>query len=128
MKELLEKWAGLENEECRRVGYYLIVPETDGHQFYVYGDYANDLSKSELGRIQMAVQEAIEARQTWAYHVDNIFRPNSGDSPCVMGHSAGVWPMDDGIITESSPYFEGHGDTAAEALLSAYLAALEVKA
>jgi hypothetical protein len=129
VRELLNQWAHLEPERvkcswdgCLGVAYGdggLVLQDRPG----TYG--SPEFHKFATIYVQAAVQEAIEARQTWAYHVDNIFRPSSGDSPCVMGFSAGVWATEDGILHDDPPFFEAHGDSPAEALLRAYLQALE---
>jgi len=107
MKELLEKWAELESDEC-----YLNCSEDtiyviDGMQV----DVCSNFGKYELAIIQYAIQQAMEARGwDWSvlYNPKKRYRANTFYQPGLDGWCIGL-----------------HDSCPAEALLSAYLQALE---
>ena len=103
MKELLEKWAELEPKQCHKDP---LNPAT----YYLLGASVNvisDLNVHELGVVQMATQQAIEARG-WLW---SLSRPSG----------IGYVPW---TATVRRFTLRSYGSPA-EALLSAYLLALE---
>jgi hypothetical protein len=120
MKELLERWAKAEPKRCwpmergyERLGTHWVDPGPGAMGLALNGE--KPLPTAERALLQAAVQEAIEARE-WDW--DLCFN-HQQDSPryCAIigdlynGSTPGEW-----------------GSTPAEALLSAYLTALEAQA
>lgn len=76
-----------------------------------------------VGIVQEAVQEAIISKD-WGFSLSNVFEPSSGDSPAITGgFDAQVYVSKDGNYADT--IWCADADTPAEALLSAYLQALE---
>lgn len=110
MKELLERWSITEPNRCRAYG-----PNETGRdkgeegfqiRFYQQWRYATDTNDTQA-RIQIAVQQAIEARG-WLWGRDPIGKTYQIIIP-TRGYSSEYWD-----------WVEGH-----DTLLSAYLMALE---
>lgn len=119
MRELLEKWAALEPEWCRvdderasvmaDVGTPLERPRFSA-QYHRLGGYEADILASVI--------EAIEAQRTsrdrgWTW----TLRSPRNDAPQHVGL----------VYYANKQWKAGRGDTPAEALLTAYLAALEAE-
>jgi hypothetical protein len=117
MQELLLRWGRLEPERCKYdVNHFLIELEGFKHRVFTKVSPAEAI-------IQAAVQEAVTAGR-WGYEVGNVFRPDSGDAPAITGGAdAIVHVSHDGDYSDE--WYGRGGSNAAEALLSAYLAALE---
>jgi hypothetical protein len=117
MKELLERWAKLEPTRCEGVyrgeGVFSVYVHL-GREERVYR-IVHDLVESANAAnswLQAAVQEAIEARG-WEWRLSRI----------VGMYRALVDPMRESL--HDHPGY--HAGTPAEALLSAYLTALEAQ-
>ena len=121
--ELLEEWAELEPERSylkyQNSRQYVTlaclkkVKGPDGDHFQI-SLFPRDLSQIELAAIQYAVQEAIEAREGGQFTI--------GTNP-IEGDSHAAW-----VELGSHDAVEDTGSSPAQALLSAFIAALrEVK-
>jgi hypothetical protein len=122
MKELLKKWRELAASECaltldlkRKQVFNITVAGREFNVTILDGDVY--MPTATLPLLQAAVQEAIEAR---AWHWQTFYFPEAtGDK-----HRAAV----DGFNTPTyEPLKEFAAPSAAEALLSAYLTALEAQ-
>jgi hypothetical protein len=125
MKELLERWAKLEPTRCEGVyrgeGVFSVYVHL-GREERVYR-IVHDLVESANAAnswLQAAVQEAIEAR-SWRWELTSPWR---GDSHTYTRY----WCDLDASTSElDRPVIGQEGESAAEALLSAYLTALEAQ-
>jgi hypothetical protein len=111
MKELLSKWAALEPERCKHwdAGSAEMFTAKLGwryHPVWMAGD-EEEPSLGRQGHLQAAVQEVIEARE-WI-----------GDLEFTKGCA--------GACVLTPVPFNATGATAAEALLGAYLTAVEAR-
>lgn len=118
MKDLLAKWADLEPGLCelRAGGSYLVGKITVDGEEAAYRVHPPFTEPHSLMRIQYAVQQAIEARDlNWAisFLVDES-EPGYGGSQ----HTASVFTFGKRYVREGEM-------SAAEAILSAYLKAVE---
>lgn len=108
MRELLERWAKLEPE--RLLGYDTTIGvgfSVDRHAHTVIWKYG--IRQIDRAVILAAVIEAIEARG-WDWTIEHC---------TTCGHKYTAW------LSVTAPGQDAGGDTPAEALLSAYLAAVE---
>lgn len=110
MRELLIKWAELETSRCEKSGKNVFTIEVDGEAKNIYGP--DNLTGLDLAWIGWAVQQAVVSRG-WGYSTGY-------DRTLVFGNCE--------ADVEFSPRSGAHeqGDNPAEALLKAYLRALEV--
>ena len=89
-----------------------------GYDIRAYPHYAEDAIFVMDAIIQAVLQEVIRARK-WSYKQICLVRKGT---PNEIFHYAEI---DKGVAWNAPLHFEEHGDTEAEALLRAYLAAIQ---
>lgn len=141
MLDLLSDWARLDPDFCevedtsrwgRAVNfggrtYIRQTPNAVAH----YGEdpnFPNYVTSRQFRRILLGVLiESIEARPHWGWDVGNIFTPGSGDTSVVDGHEGRVFVTRKGFLDEDTEVYEMGGESAAHALLGAYVRALKAR-
>jgi hypothetical protein len=113
MKELLERWSKVEPSQCQLAGFQIFTVAGRGicadFTYSYTGTYIYE-QELVLAWLQYAVQQAIEARK-WSFEMKRdcwVFEPS---------YEATIW------TTKADGWHKS--DDPAEALLSAYLMALE---
>ncbi len=121
LRKMLERWAELEPAQCKSIKEEFYAKIAGGWESC--DSYHFLYTWHSLSRIQMATQEAITCRG-WGFTLTNVFEPSSGDSPAITGgFDAQVYESSDGNYADA--VWCADADTPAEALLLAYLTALE---
>lgn len=105
-RKLLELWAELEPARCEKSSKNIFTIEVDGDAKNIYDP--DNLTGLDLAWIQWAVQAAIIGRG-WRYNLE-----------CYP-----VTGICEGLVFFNSSHIRSPGNNPAEALLGAYLEALE---